>query len=133
MLRLLACVFVGSGLGGALRYLISVYMNRWIDACAAKGSVMALFPWPTFMVNIVGCFLIGLIYGVAGSGSVNLSPEDKTFLTAGFCGGLTTFSTFSHENYLLFESHSFGIVAVYSIVSIILGFGSAWLGHAIIK
>lgn len=127
MFKLLLGVFLGSGLGGCLRFLVSHYMTKAIG----NGSAVAMFPWATFAVNIVGCFLIGLIYGLVANGSVNLSPEMKTFLTAGFCGGLTTFSTFSHENYLLFEGNHIGMLLIYAAVSLVTGFGAAWLGHAV--
>lgn len=127
MFKLLLGVFVGSGLGGCLRFLVSHYMNKAIGS----SSAVAMFPWATFAVNIIGCFLIGLIYGFAANGSVSLSNEAKAFLTAGFCGGLTTFSTFSHENYLLFEGNHIGTLLIYAGVSLLTGFGAAWLGHAV--
>lgn len=125
MFKLAACVFLGSGLGGVARYLTSVWMGKYLDA----NTVVGIFPWPTLAVNVAGCLLIGLVYGWVDGGTVHLSEEAKTFLTAGICGGLTTFSTFTHENYLLFQSHNFGVVLVYAAVSLLLGFAAAWVGH----
>lgn len=85
------------------------------------------------MVNILGCFLIGLIYGVVDGNTFHLSEQAKAFLTAGFCGGLTTFSTFSNENYLLFQSSEFFILLIYVAVSILLGFLAAYGGHALMR
>lgn len=127
MIKLLASVFIGSGLGGVLRFLISRGMEKVIGGPAA----VAVFPWATFLVNISGCFLIGLIYGLIAGDHINVSPETKAFLTTGFCGGLTTFSTFSHENYLLFEGNHLGILSVYAAASLITGFAAAWLGHSL--
>lgn len=119
-MRLMLCVFLGSGLGGVLRYGVS----RLIPASAG------VFPWATLIVNLVGCFLIGLIYGAVDSGVLRLDDSTKLFITTGLCGGLTTFSTFTHENYLLFQAHAFGTVALYAGISLLAGFICAWLGHA---
>ena len=120
MLRIIACVFIGSGIGGALRYLVSVWVNNWF-----RGS--------TLFVNIAGCFIIGLLYGLIDSHTVEMSPATKALLTTGFCGGLTTFSTFSHENYILFQSGNPGITLLYAALSIVIGFGAAWLGHTLVR
>ena len=88
-----AVLFVGAGsfLGGVARYLLS----RLIQSHVASG-----FPWGTMTVNVAGCLLIGLLYGcMERAGWMN--PELRLFLTVGFCGGFTTFSTFIHENYIL--------------------------------
>lgn len=130
MLRIIACVFIGSGIGGALRYLVSVWVNNWFR-CST--SPAAIFPWATLFVNIAGCFIIGLLYGLIDSHTVEMSPATKALLTTGFCGGLTTFSTFSHENYILFQSGNPGITLLYAALSIVIGFGAAWLGHTLVR
>lgn len=81
----IVAVFIGSGLGGVCRFLCS----RWIQSLAPQ----ALFPWGTFAVNVAGCFVIGLLYGIFDRYSV-LNPEMRLLLIVGFCGGFTTFSTF---------------------------------------
>lgn len=126
MVKLLLSVFVGSGIGGVLRFVISGYINR----LSGSGSLVALFPWATLTVNIIGCFIIGLVYGLIDNGAISLSAEAKAFVTAGFCGGLTTFSTFSHENFLLFQSDHPGLLLLYAAASLITGFAAAYLGHA---
>lgn len=131
MLRLLACVFIGSGIGGVLRYLVSIGFNRLVGI--SMKSPVGMFPWATFSVNILGCFLIGLVYGIVDNGSVNVPEEVRVALTTGLCGGLTTFSTFSHENYLLLESRDFGTLALYVSMSLILGLLAAWAGHAVVR
>lgn len=120
MLKTILYIGAGSALGGVMRYLA----GRWMQNIAGA----PLFPWGTFAVNIIGCFLIGLIYGVLDRG-FNLSPEMKMFLTVGFCGGFTTFSTFVHENYLLFQSSSFPIVILYAGASFTVGLLLAYAGH----
>ena len=120
MLRLMVYIAVGSGLGGVMRFLVS----RWIT----DASGTTLFPWGTFAVNVIGCLFIGLIYGIADRGC-DLSPEMKAILTVGLCGGFTTFSTFVHENYLLFNSSNFLTVALYAGASFTLGLLAAYAGH----
>ena len=76
MLRLTLCVFIGSGIGGICRFLLS----RAVGTLTAQ----SLFPWPTLLVNIAGCFLIGLIYGYIAAGH-SIQQHIQTLLTSGFC------------------------------------------------
>lgn len=120
-----AVLFVGAGsfLGGVARYLLS----RLIQSHVASG-----FPWGTMTVNVAGCLLIGLLYGcMARAGWMN--PELRLFLTVGFCGGFTTFSTFIHENYTLLGGGHFLLFALYSILSFALGLLAVYLGISIVK
>lgn len=112
MLRNLLFIFLGSGLGGALRYVAS----RWIQSLHPE-----VFPWGTFFVNVIGCLLIGLIYALLDKG-YSLPMDVKLFLTVGLCGGFTTFSTFINENYLLFQSPRPGIALLYAVGSLAAGF-----------
>ena len=97
MWKTLLCVGAGSFVGGIARY----GLTRWVSA----GSFTHL-PLGTMIVNVAGCLFIGLLYGWFERADV-LSPEWRLFLTVGFCGGFTTFSTFVHENYILFLSDKF--------------------------
>jgi len=133
MFKIVLCVFLGSGIGGVMRYGVSRVIDGYISRNYAADGVIGIFPWSTLLVNVVGCFIIGLLYGILDSGVVNMNRETRLLLTTGFCGGLTTFSTFAHENYLMFQSNQFGVVALYISVSVILGFAAAWLGHASLK
>ena len=72
-------------------------------------------------MNVAGCLLIGLIYALLDKG-YTLPSEIKLFLTVGLCGGFTTFSTFIHENYLLFQSPRPVITLIYSAGSLLAGF-----------
>lgn len=133
MTRYIIAIFIGSGLGGVCRFLLTDVVNKLFSkSLVSRSSVLAEFPWGTFAVNIIGCFLIGLIYGLMDK-HVILSQETKLLLTTGFCGGLTTFSTFSHENLLLFNANNHVTLIIYAVVSLIIGFGFAWLGHLIVK
>lgn len=123
----IVAVFIGSGLGGACRYLLSKCVQIHI---AGSG----VFPWGTFVVNILGCFLIGLLYGIFNRYDFSqvLSQHLRTLLTVGFCGGFTTFSTFINENYLLFQSSNFPTLLIYVTASVIIGFLMLYVGYALI-
>jgi CrcB protein len=116
-------IAVGSAFGGVLRFLISKWMNA---------AVASPFPYGTLAVNLTGCFLIGLFYGIALK-HPSTSPSVMLFLTTGFCGGFTTFSAFSYENLQLLKSGASGLAATYIAVSVIGGMVLTFLGFQIIK
>lgn len=120
MLRALLIVGSGSFAGGALRYLISQLMK----------PVSTGFPVGTFSVNIIGCFLIGLIYGLFARYSSS-SSDWCLLLTTGLCGGFTTFSTFCNESMTMVQNGSWGTLFLYIGGSIVLGLAAVFLGHAI--
>lgn len=120
MLKLLLIAGSGSFIGGALRFLL----NRFIPL-----TDVTAFPWATFCANTAGCFLIGLVYGLCAQ-HFNISPELKLFLTVGFCGGLTTFSTFINENLLLLNSRQFAMFIIYAAASFVAGLALVWVGNA---
>ncbi len=107
MLNLIA-IFTGGGVGAVTRYLISLNM--------AKHFQINL-PFATFAVNIIGSFIIGFLYFLFIE-KADVSPALKLALTAGFCGGLTTFSTFSLELFEMFANHQFIHAFSYAILSV---------------
>ena len=111
-------VGIGSGIGGICRYLISLFMSQ-----ARNG-----FPWGTFMVNVAGCLLIGILWG-ATSRLQNISPSLSLLLMTGFCGGFTTFSTFSKEGLTLLHANSYILFLSYVIGSVALGLMAVALGY----
>lgn len=121
-MKALFYIFLGGGTGSVLRYLI--------QTAAGKFSLEAIFPVGTFMVNIIGSFLIGLLYAL--SARFHFSFEVRLLLTTGFCGGFTTFSTFSNNSLALLKNGLFTSFFLYIIFSITLGiagtFAGAWLG-----
>lgn len=117
-----AYIYVGLGgcIGAVLRYLLS--------NITVRGS----FPVMTFLINIVGAFLIGAVVGITGKHSA-MPPEVTLFLKTGLCGGFTTFSTFSLETLNLFEKKEYVIGAGYAAASVILCVMGVWLGQMAVK
>ncbi len=113
----------GSCLGGVSRYMVS----RWIQSVSTT-----IFPWGTFLVNVTGCFIIGLIYGFIDRGGY-MTDGMRLFLTVGFCGGFTTFSTFMHENYLLFTGSELLTLVLYTLASVTAGFLMVYLAYCLTR
>ena len=122
-MKLLLIVFMGSGIGGVARYA----MQNWI-----AGANPSIFPFGTFIVNLTGCFLIGLFYALGEKGGL-LTPEWRIALTTGFCGGFTTFSTFAFENMNFLRTGDYFYLALYIFFSVTLGIAGVFLGIACIK
>ncbi len=120
MLKNILLVAIGSAVGGALRYAVSLLV-RW----SGNG-----FPWGTFVVNLAGCLLIGCLAGVF---SRYTSQPLNLLLTVGLCGGFTTFSTFSRESLTLLQSGQWWTLAAYVLLSIILGIALTAIGYALAK
>lgn len=116
-------IFTGSGVGGVLRYFVQ---KAFVD----MGYIS--FPAGTFIVNIVGCFLIGVFNAMAEKNNL-LSPEWRLALTTGFCGGFTTFSTFANENMSLLRNGDYFYFSIYIILSVVLGIGAVILGMNCVK
>lgn len=123
LLSKILIVGAGSCLGGVSRYLVSRMMQT---ICPGE------FPWGTFVVNVVGCLIIGLVYGLIDRGC-EMNEGVKLFLTVGFCGGFTTFSTFMHENYLLFSGSHLLTVGAYAALSVFVGFLMVYAGYLLTR
>jgi CrcB protein len=123
MIKTLLLVGIGGGLGSVLRYLTAYIVGKFYDNP---------FPLATFSVNILGCLLIGILIGVFGK---QLSPNDdlKYLFITGFCGGYTTFSTFSAENIQLIQSGNYVIPALYIASSVLFGILAVFLGMVMVK
>ena len=123
MLRALLFVGLGGFAGSALRYLVGVAINRHFTHS---------FPFATFTVNLVGCLLIGLLYGF-GQKQQWFAGEGWLLLATGFCGGFTTFSAFALENgALLREGQSFNAI-LYVLLSVVLGIALCRLGIWLVR
>jgi fluoride exporter len=112
-------VFLGAALGAPARYLIDRAVQARHDS---------LFPWGTFTVNLVGCLILG---GLAGAGTALPDPVLAAAGT-GFCGALTTYSTFSYESLRLAERKAYLFAALNIGVSIAAGVGMTFLAYAVV-
>ncbi len=111
-------IAVGSAIGGVSRYLFGGVIQR-----LAGGT----FPVGTLVVNITGSFLLGAILRYAID-TPTLTPELRALLTVGFCGGYTTFSTFSYETVALMEDGEWSRATVYLALSVGLSIAATLLG-----
>lgn len=110
------------GLGGCLGSIARYATSRSIDE-----RLNGLFPYGTFAVNIIGSFILGLVYTLALR-KIGVTENWRLFLGAGFCGGFTTFSAFAWENLNLLQQKNFGMAALYIGASLFLGIMSVLLG-----
>ena len=117
-LRSMLMVAMGGAVGSAMRYLISKIMQDWLPD---------VFPFGTFAVNLLGCLVIGILYGLVEQnmlGNNNL----KLLLISGLCGGFTTFSTFSHEGLSLVQQGHLSYAVLYVGGSTCLGMMMVLIG-----
>lgn len=123
MIKELLLVGLGGGLGSIARYLC----QRWLLVSKAPA-----FPWGTFSVNISGCFLIGLFWGMFYRSAEN-TDNWKLFLMTGLCGGYTTFSAFTLESIGLIKEQKILLFFLYAAGSVTLGLLATWFGMRIVR
>ena len=117
----LLCVFLGGGAGSICRYVIGSYLLK-----AQTGG----FPWGTLTANVLGCLLIGLLLGWFERRGAGLG---QLLLVTGFCGGFTTFSTFSNETVQFLRQGATGVALCYAGVSIGAGLLLCTAGYCLVK
>ena len=123
MVRLLLLIGIGGFAGSILRFVIQQASDKYFSSSLPIGI---------FLVNIVGSFLIGIIFGLALEKNV-LSDELRLMLATGFCGGFTTFSAFSFDNLKLLQNSEYMHLLLYSGGSVVLGILATFLGIILIK
>jgi CrcB protein len=121
-MKQLFLVFVGGGFGSVLRYILGKYLNSYETG----------IPYGTFIANILGSLLIGVILGFAAKNNT-LSHNHTLLLATGFCGGFTTFSAFAYENHVFLKTGDFMSFAIYTIASFVIGFLAVFLGMFLVK
>ena len=120
MLNCLVVAF-GGGIGACLRYLIGLIPLK----------EPFVFPVKTLVINLLGCFVIGLVASLALKNS-SLSSKLVLFIKTGFCGGFTTFSTFALETETLIKTGQSGLAVLYVALSVVAGVGLAFAGQVIV-
>ena len=110
-------VFLGGGLGSILRYLINLLIKN------PEGQ----FPINTFLVNMIGSFLIGFIFGYLNENNY-VNNNVILFLIIGFCGGLTTFSSFTYDSFELISFGKIFFLIIYNFFSILIGVTLVYFG-----
>ena len=123
MFKSILIVAIGSFVGGALRYLLSTVMR---PCCTGA------FPWATLTVNLLGCFLIGVLYALFARFGSTTHPA-CLLLTTGLCGGFTTFSTFANESLQMLQNGNTGGFLCYAGVSVAAGIAFVALGFILVK
>jgi CrcB protein len=120
----LILIGLGGALGSVMRYLASLYVARQFS--------FMLFPYGTFAVNVIGCLIIGIVYGMAEKFQW-FSPALRLFLVTGFCGGFTTFSAFAYENVQLLQAANYAAFVLYTTLSVAVCLISVFAGLLLVK
>ena len=122
-MRAYVLVFVGGGMGAALRHGINVAFGRWFGTS---------FPFHTLFENVSGSIVMGLLvsYFIMTGGS---SQSLRLFLTTGILGGYTTFSAFSLDTVLLIERHQYGLASIYVAASVLVSIAGLALGAGLLR
>jgi CrcB protein len=119
-----AIVFIGGGLGAALRHGVNLLSARlWGTA----------FPWHTLIENVTGSLVMGVLAGYFAFKADPSSQHWRLFLTTGILGGYTTFSAFSLDSVLLYERGETALAALYVLASVALAIGGLFAGLALVR
>ena len=116
-------VALGGAIGSAARYGVNVWSGRML------GSE---FPWHTFIVNVVGCFAMGVLVELMAL-KLNVGNETRAFLTTGILGGFTTFSAYSLDFAVLVERKSYGAALAYGTGSVALSLIAVFAGLYLVR
>jgi CrcB protein len=122
-LRIILLIGLGGSVGSILRYLTAVAVHKYYSG---------MFPLATLLINVLGSFLIGIIFGCMERHQLS-NPDLKFLLATGFCGGYTTFSAFAFENVNLMQSGNNTMAFAYIAGSILIGLTATWAGLALVK
>ena len=121
-MKIILAIGTGSFIGGIFRYLLAQFV---------QSKLPFAFPYGTLCVNIIGCFLIGIVFGI--SERVNLDTTLRLFLITGLIGGFTTFSAFSYETLGLLRTGHLWVASAYVISSVLIGLLATFTGYMLFK
>ena len=122
-MKLFWAVAAGAALGGVSRYYLSLALTQRLGDT---------FPWGTLVINVTGSLLLGFLMRYAFA-SPAANAELRLLLTTGFCGGFTTFSTFSYETMLLLEDGQYGRAATYAVASVVVSLLAVGAGFVLAR
>lgn len=122
-MRIFWAVAVGAAAGGVSRYYLSV---------AVQQRLGATFPWGTLLINVTGSLLLGFLMRYALA-TPSVTAEMRLLLTTGFCGGYTTFSTFSYETAMLLEDGQYERAAAYALASVLVALLATFCGFILAR
>lgn len=123
MLRTILIVGCGGFIGSVLRYLVQVFVEKGLSST---------FPWGTFIANMTGSFIIGIVFALAQKGNL-LNAEWRMFLAVGVCGGFTTFSSFAYNNLTMLKEQAYGQFIWNVGGSLLLGLLAVYLGMIAVR
>jgi CrcB protein len=123
MLRNILIVGTGGFIGSVMRYLVQIFVEK---------GMATTFPWGTFIANIAGSFIIGIVFAIAEKGNL-MNSEWRIFLAVGVCGGFTTFSSFAYNNLNLLKDHSYGQLLLNVGGSLFFGILAVYLGIILVR
>ncbi|SHF74280.1 camphor resistance protein CrcB [Mariniphaga anaerophila] len=123
MLRTILLVGSGGFIGSVMRYLVQYYVEK---------TLTSTFPWGTFVANIAGSFIIGVVFALAEKGNL-LSAEWRIFLAVGICGGFTTFSSFAYNNFSMLSDKAWGSLLLNVGGNLFLGILAVYLGVILVR
>lgn len=116
-----------AGLGGFTGTMLRFLITRFFQI-----HYISVFPWGTLAVNIAGSFLIGVVWSMSERGGW-MPPAWHIFLSVGFCGGFTTFSSLTNDAFLLLQDKEFFLVTLYTSASFVLGLIAVFAGRLTVK
>lgn len=123
-------IAIGGALGSVARYLVS---EGIINLIKSNNAYLAKFPWGTFVVNIVGSLLVGILYYFVIKNFDNFDPRLKNFLFVGILGGFTTFSAFSLDFFRMASAGQYSQALVYAVSSVTLAIAALFFGFYLTK
>ncbi len=121
-MKIILAIGMGSAFGGMLRYVMAEHIQQ---------KFQSVLPFGTFFVNVLGCFLIGIVFGLFERG--HLAQEWRLFLATGMLGGFTTFSAFSMESVNMLRDGQYLSVLIYITASVFFGLFATFAGWSVIK
>lgn len=121
-MKIFWAVALGAALGGVSRYALTMSLQPRLGS----------FPWPTMIINVSGSLLLGFILSYAFA-TTGMSVEVRALLTTGFCGGFTTFSTYSYETARLLEDGEYQRAGAYAFGSMLLSLAATFAGFMLAR